>query len=86
VEKETRLSSRFTLGGGMGSEESDHMMALLQELSMLKNADAAFEANHTDSEREAYQPRQQRRDEIGLEIKALAEQKKKAQKSASEPG
>lgn len=30
------------------------MMALLQELSVLKKLDAAFEENPTDSEREAY--------------------------------
>jgi hypothetical protein len=45
----------------MSSEESDQMMALLQELSMLKEADAAFEQNPTDSEREAHHLRQQRR-------------------------
>jgi len=68
----------------MGSEESDQMMALLQELAMLKEADVASEANPNESEREAYRVRQQRRDDIGLEIKALAEQKR-AEKSASEP-
>jgi hypothetical protein len=67
----------------MSSEASDQMMALLQELSMLKEADAAFEANPTVSERDAYQLRRQRRDEIGLEIKALAE-KKKAEQERSE--
>jgi hypothetical protein len=77
------LTDSFTLGGDMGSEESEQMMALLQELSMLKEADAAFEANPTDSEREAYQLRQQRRHEIGAEMKALAEQKKKAEQSVS---
>ena len=56
----------------MATEESNQMLALLQELSMLKEADAAFDANPTDSEREAYQRRQQRRHEIGVEIKALA--------------
>jgi len=69
----------------MSTEESDQMMALLQELSMLKEADAAFQANPTDSEREAYQLRQQRRGEIGVEMKALAEQKKKAEEERSEP-
>ena len=67
----------------MGSEESDQMMALLQELSMLKDADVAFEQNPTDSEREAHHLRQQRREEIGLEMKGLAEQKKNAEKAAS---
>jgi hypothetical protein len=51
---------------------------------MLKEADAAFEANPTDNEREAHRLRQQRRDGIGPEIKALAEQKKKTEQSASE--
>ena len=69
----------------MGSEVSDQMMALLQELAMLKEADLAFDANPSDSEREAHQLRQQRRDEIGIEIKALAEQKKKGEQERSEP-
>jgi hypothetical protein len=56
------------------------MMTLLQELAMLKEADVAFEANPTDPEREESRHRQQRRDDIALEIKALADQKK-----ASEP-
>jgi hypothetical protein len=68
----------------MHTKESDEMMALLQELSMLKEADAAFEANPTDSAREAYQLRQQRRDEIGLEMKALAEQKKVTEQMVSQ--
>jgi hypothetical protein len=50
----------------MSSEASDQMMALLQELSMLKEADAAFEANLTESERDAYQLRRQRRDDRRL--------------------
>lgn len=60
----------------MGSEQSDQMMALLQELAILKQADLAFESNPTESEREAHRLRQQRRDDIGLEIKALADQEK----------
>jgi hypothetical protein len=60
----------------VGSEQSDQMMALLQELAILKQADVAFEDNPSESEREAYRLRQQRRNDIGLEIKALAEQKK----------
>ena len=66
------------------TEESHQMMALLQELSVLKELDAAFEANPTESEREAHHLRQQRRDEIGLEMKVLADEKKKAEQSASE--
>jgi hypothetical protein len=72
------------LGDYMGSEESDRVMTLLQELAMLKEADVAFEANPTESEREECRLRQQRRDDIGLEIKALADQKKASQ-TASEP-
>ena len=68
----------------MSSEGSDQMMALLQELSVLKELDAALEANPTESERQAYQRRQQRREEIGLEMKGLAEEKKKTEQSASE--
>jgi len=45
----------FTLGSTMGGVESDQMMALLQELSLLKELDAAFEANPTESEREEHQ-------------------------------
>lgn len=67
----------------MGSGESDQMIALLQELAMLKDADVIFEANPVESEREAYRLRKQRRHDIGLEIKALADQKKASQ-SASE--
>jgi hypothetical protein len=67
----------------MGNHESDAMMALLQELSMLKDADGAFETNPTESERETYRLRQQRRDEIGVEMKTLAEQKKNAEQSAA---
>lgn len=59
----------------MGNEESDQMMALLQELSMLKEMDLAFDANPTETEREAHQLRQRRKQEIGHEMKALAEQK-----------
>jgi hypothetical protein len=51
---------------------------------MLKEADTAFEANPTGTEREAHRLCQQRLDEIGLEIKALAEQKKKTEQSASD--
>ena len=60
----------------MGSEESDQMMVLLQELAALKELDAAFEANPVESEQETHQLRQQREREIGLEMKALARQRK----------
>jgi hypothetical protein len=71
------------LEAALSSEESDQVLALLQELAMLKEADAAFEANPAESEREAHRLRQQRREDIGEEIKALAEQKK-AEQSAPE--
>jgi len=45
----------------MSTQESDQMMALLQELSLMKEMDARFEANPTESEREAHQLRQQRK-------------------------
>jgi len=61
------------------------MMALLQELSLLKEVDAAFQAHPTESEREAHQLRQPKRDEIGSEMKTLAEQKKEGEPPASEP-
>lgn len=60
----------------MSDQESDQMMALLQELSVLKELDAQFEANPTAFEREAYQARQERQRAIKLEMVALAEQKK----------
>jgi hypothetical protein len=53
LDKKTRLSqddSFSVLGDYMGSEESDRVMTLLQELAMLKEADVAFEANPTESE------------------------------------
>lgn len=68
----------------MSSEESDQMMAFPQELSALKELDAAFEDNPNESERQEYQLRQQRREEIGLEMKRLAEQKKNAEQSVAE--
>lgn len=67
----------------MSSQESDQMMALLQELSALKKLDAAYEDNPNESERQEYQLRQQRREEIGLEMKRLAEQKKSAEQEQS---
>jgi hypothetical protein len=69
-----RYKTEFSLFS-YGNEESDQMMALLQDLSMLKEMDVAFEANPIETEREAHHPRQHRKHEIGLEMKALAEQK-----------
>lgn len=67
----------------MGSETSEQVMALLKELAMLKELDKAYEANPIESEHEAYRVRQQRHEEITAEIKALAEQSKDAEQSAS---
>jgi len=58
----------------MSSSESEQVLALLQELSVLKELDKACElAPQTESEQRL---RQQRQQEIKEEIRALAEQKK----------
>jgi|HubBroStandDraft_4_1064222.scaffolds.fasta_scaffold93337_3 hypothetical protein len=59
----------------MSGNESEQVLNLLKELSMLKEVDSL---NNTESERDAHQIREQRRQEIAEEIKALAEQKKNA--------
>jgi hypothetical protein len=59
----------------MSGNESAQVLNLLKELSMLKEVDSL---NNTESERDAHQIREQRRQEIAEEIKALAEQKKNA--------
>ena len=58
----------------MGSEASEQMMALLQELAMLKELDKADEANPTPSALDEHRLRQKRHDEIAREIKALGKQ------------
>jgi hypothetical protein len=59
----------------MGSDESEQVLALLKELSVLKERDSKPDGNSAiDSERGARRIRQQ---EIGEEIKGLAEEKKK---------
>jgi len=62
----------------MGSEASDRMMTLLQELSALKQFDQGSDATpHESGKKEEEQRlRQQRHEEITEEMKALAEQKK----------
>lgn len=66
----------------MSSPESEQVLALLQELSVLKELDKACEtAPQTDSEQRL---RQQRQQEIMDEIKSLAEQKKNARNQAIE--
>lgn len=67
----------------MGSETSEQVMALLKELAVLKELDKAYEANPTEDEHEAYRVRQQRHDEITVQIKALAEQSRDAESSVS---
>jgi hypothetical protein len=61
----------------MGSQESDQVLNLLEELSMLRELDSRYEDSlKTEAEQDAHRLRQQRHQEIGEEIKALAEQKK----------
>ena len=67
----------------MGGETSEQVMALLKELGVLKELDKAYNANPTEDEHEGYRMRQQRREEITSQIKALAEQSKDAEPSAS---
>jgi hypothetical protein len=59
----------------MSADTSEQVMALLQELSMLKEMDANPEAGRAGSEPD-FQLRQQRKEKIKEQIKALAEQKK----------
>jgi hypothetical protein len=59
----------------MGSEESEQVLTLLKELSVLKELEKESEAGgDSDSEQGTHQLRRQ---EIAQEINALAEQKKK---------
>jgi hypothetical protein len=59
----------------MGSDKSEQVLALLKELSVLKELDSKSDGGSAaDSERAAGRLRQQ---EIGEEIKTLAEEKKK---------
>ena len=60
----------------MGSEASERMMALLSELSTVKELNRQFEASPNENEEDAQRLRQQRQEEIAQEIKALAEEKK----------
>jgi hypothetical protein len=60
----------------MATEESEQVMGLLKELSILKEKDIEFENMPTESGRGEHLLRQQRKEEIMKEIKALAEQKK----------
>jgi hypothetical protein len=61
----------------MKSGESEQVLILLKELSLLKELDSGYEAGpKTESEGDAHRRRQQRHQEITEEIKALAAQKK----------
>jgi hypothetical protein len=60
----------------MATETSDQVMALLQELSMLKKADTDLKELPSQSEQEEHNLREKRKQEIVEEIKALADQKK----------
>ena len=61
----------------MSSQQSEEVLFLLKELSMLETLDTEYERGcKSDEEEEAHRLRQQRHEEIGQEIKALAEQKK----------
>lgn len=66
----------------MSSQQSEAMLFLLKELSILKTLDTEYEGGrNSDGEQEAHRLRKQRHEEIGQEIKALAEQKKTAERS-----
>jgi hypothetical protein len=63
---------------GMSTHESEEVLTLLKELSMLKELDSQFESGaKTESECAAHRLRQKRHREIGEELKALAQQKKR---------
>jgi hypothetical protein len=66
----------------MGSEASEQMMALLQELAMLKELEKEYEANPTKSAREQHRLSRQRHDEIAREIKALGKEQEDAPSEA----
>lgn len=68
----------------MGSETSEHVMALLQELALLKELDKAYESSPTVAEHQAYRVRRRRHEEITAEIKALAKHGKDAESSVSD--
>ena len=72
----------------MSSHESEQVLNLLKELSILKELDNHYESGpKTEPDCAAHRLRQQRHQEIGAEIKALAEQKKSgAQTSTSSDG
>lgn len=60
----------------MGSQESEQLLTLLQELAFLRQQDKKYLANPREAGRKAFEERQLRHDEIAREIKAVAEQKR----------
>jgi hypothetical protein len=68
----------------MATETSDQVMALLQELSILKKADTDLKEQPTQPEREEHNLREKRKQEIVEEIKALAEQKKDDEQTSAD--
>ena len=61
----------------MSSPESEQVLTLLKELSVMKELDGEYEGGpRTESERDAHRLRQQRHREVTAEIKAVAGQKK----------
>jgi len=77
-----RIQIRKIAGGKMGNESSEQVLALLGELSVLKELNKKYEAAPSAAEEGAYQQRQQRQEEITREIKGLAERKKRAESTS----
>jgi hypothetical protein len=66
----------------MSSSQSEQVLTLLKELSLLKELECGYEAgSKAGTEQTAHQLRQQRHREITEEIKAQAEQKKTDEQS-----
>lgn len=60
----------------MSGQESEQVLILLKELSVLKQLDNEYEScSKTNPDQDAHRRRQQRHQEITEEIKALADQK-----------
>jgi hypothetical protein len=63
----------MTLGDGMSSHESERVLVLLKELSMLKELDDTGSKPKSEPDAQRFQERHQ---EIVEEIKVLAQQKR----------
>lgn len=71
------LLKRGGPGNQMSSHESDRVLTLLKELSLLKELDRGYEAgSKSEAERTDHEVRQKRHGEIAQEIKAIAEVRK----------